>query len=168
MNRHAATALVCLAAVVWLYSDVLSSLVRQWASDDNYSHGFFIIPLAIYCARERRELLRRSGMQVTLAQHGADALARLADAGPFDGVLMDCQMPVMDGYTATQRLRANPAWRGLPVIAMTASALAEDRQRAMASGMNAHITKPVDFEDYQAVIRSIDEFFLSVAQVPQP
>jgi exosortase len=67
MNRHATTALVCLAAVVWLYSDVLSSLVRQWASDDNYSHGFFIIPLALYCGWERRDLLRRTASQ----PHGA-------------------------------------------------------------------------------------------------
>jgi two-component system, sensor histidine kinase and response regulator len=56
---------------------------------------------------------------------------------------MDCQMPVMDGYTATRELRRNPAWHKLPVIAMTASALAEDRDRALASGMNAHITKPI-------------------------
>jgi PAS domain S-box-containing protein len=90
------------------------------------------------------ELLRRAGMEVVLAANGADALARLADAGPFDGVLMDCQMPVMDGYTATRRLRAEPAWRELPVIAMTASALAEDRARSLAAGMNAHITKPLN------------------------
>ncbi|MBX3606380.1 MAG: response regulator [Piscinibacter sp.] len=90
------------------------------------------------------ELLRRAGMSVVVAANGADALARLADAGPFDGVLMDCQMPVMDGYTATRRLRADPAWRDLPVIAITASALAEDRERSLAAGMNAHITKPLN------------------------
>ncbi|HJV62509.1 MAG TPA: ATP-binding protein [Albitalea sp.] len=90
------------------------------------------------------ELLRRAGMEVVVADNGEDALRRLATAGPFDGVLMDCQMPVMDGYTATQRLRAQPAFAHLPVIAMTASALAEDRERALASGMNAHIAKPLD------------------------
>ena len=63
MNRHTSAALVCLAAVVWLYSDVLSSLVRQWASDDNYSHGFFIIPLAVYCGWQRRDLLSRTPTQ---------------------------------------------------------------------------------------------------------
>jgi PAS domain S-box-containing protein len=93
-----------------------------------------------------KELLRRAGMEVVIAENGRDALARLADAGPFDGVLMDCQMPVMDGYTATTQLRANPDWARLPVIAMTASALAEDRDRALASGMNAHITKPLNVE----------------------
>ena len=90
------------------------------------------------------ELLRRAGMQVVVADNGQQALDALATDGPFDGVLMDCQMPVMDGYSATRRLRANPAWQHLPVIAMTASALVEDRERALASGMNAHITKPID------------------------
>ena len=92
------------------------------------------------------ELLRRAGIEVVVAQDGREALAVLADEGPFDGVLMDCQMPVMDGYSATRALRADPRWRDLPVIAMTASALAEDRERALASGMNAHITKPIHVE----------------------
>ncbi|MDP3821854.1 MAG: response regulator [Burkholderiales bacterium] len=92
------------------------------------------------------ELLRRAGMDVVVADNGAQALERLASDGPFDGVLMDCQMPVMDGYIATRTLRANAEWQTLPVIAMTASALAEDRDRALASGMNAHITKPIHVE----------------------
>jgi len=91
-----------------------------------------------------RELLRRAGMDVVVAANGQDALQRLNEDGPFDGVLMDCQMPVMDGYAATRLLRQNPAWHDLPVIAMTASALATDRERAFASGMNAHIAKPLD------------------------
>jgi two-component system, sensor histidine kinase and response regulator len=92
------------------------------------------------------ELLRRAGMEVVIATNGQEALERLAQDGPFDGVLMDCQMPVMDGYTATRRVRENPAWRELPVIAMTASALAADRERALASGMNAHVAKPLDVD----------------------
>lgn len=60
MNRHLAAALVTVSAVVWVYRDVLSSLVRQWAGDDNYSHGFFIIPLALFCAWERRHLLSQA------------------------------------------------------------------------------------------------------------
>jgi len=101
------------------------------------------------------ELLKRAGMQVVIAGDGREALARLADSGPYDGVLMDCQMPVMDGYDATRRLRENPAWKRLPVIAMTASALAEDRDRALASGMNAHITKPINVE---AMLRTLAEW----------
>jgi CheY-like chemotaxis protein len=68
------------------------------------------------------ELLRRAGMKVVLAENGHEALQKVASEGPFDGVLMDCQMPVMDGYTATRMLRADPAHAALPVIAMTASA----------------------------------------------
>jgi exosortase len=59
MNRHATAAIGCVTAVVWVYRDVLSSLVRQWAGDDNYSHGFFIIPLALFLAWERRHSLSR-------------------------------------------------------------------------------------------------------------
>jgi PAS domain S-box-containing protein len=92
------------------------------------------------------ELLRRAGLEVVVAKDGREALDKLASEGPFDGVLMDCQMPVMDGYTATRELRTHPEWQKLPVIAMTASALAEDRERALASGMNAHITKPIHVE----------------------
>jgi two-component system, sensor histidine kinase and response regulator len=91
-----------------------------------------------------RDLLERAGIQVRTASHGAEALARLDSDGPFDGVLMDCQMPVMDGYTATERIRANAAFRNLPIIAMTASAMASDRDRVIACGMNDHITKPLD------------------------
>ena len=90
------------------------------------------------------ELLRRAGMEVELAENGEQALHKLESGGHFDGVLMDCQMPVMDGYTATRRLRAQARFEKLPVIAMTASALTEDRARALASGMNAHIAKPLD------------------------
>jgi exosortase len=58
-GKHAATAIILVVGVLWLYRDVMSSLVRQWASDDNYSHGFLIIPTALYCAWERRDLLSR-------------------------------------------------------------------------------------------------------------
>jgi CheY-like chemotaxis protein len=62
----------------------------------------------------------------------------------FDGVLMDCQMRVMDGYEATRRIRGDPRWQQLPIIAMTANAMLGDRQRALDSGMNDHIAKPID------------------------
>ncbi len=89
------------------------------------------------------EMLRRAGMLVTVASDGREALRRLETDEPFDGVLMDCQMPLMDGYDATRAIRAGRRHPDLPVIAMTASALAEDRDRALAAGMNAHITKPI-------------------------
>ncbi|WP_374594479.1 response regulator [Aquabacterium sp.] len=92
------------------------------------------------------ELLHRAGVRTVLAQHGEEALRLLDSQGPFDGVLMDCQMPVMDGYTAAARIRGKPAWKDLPIIAMTASALASDREHALSSGMNDHIAKPLDVE----------------------
>jgi two-component system sensor histidine kinase/response regulator len=110
------------------------------------------------------ELLRRVGIVVVVAKDGREALEKLANEGPFDGVLMDCQMPVMDGYTATRELRRNPAWRKLPVIAMTASALAEDRDRALASGMNAHITKPIHVD---SMLRTMAQW-IGVKSVPVP
>jgi two-component system sensor histidine kinase/response regulator len=90
------------------------------------------------------DLLERAGLSVATAANGQECLDKLASDGPFDGVLMDCQMPVMDGYTATERIRARPEWHSLPVIAMTASAMAADRERVLQCGMNDHITKPLD------------------------
>ena len=89
------------------------------------------------------ELLAGAGAQVTAAGDGQQALARLA-AQPFDMVLLDCQMPVMDGYDTVRAIRTDARWRDLPVIAMTASAMSGDRQRALAAGMNDHIAKPFD------------------------
>lgn len=90
-----------------------------------------------------RELLEGYGIQVTIAGHGREAL-ELLETQRFDGVLMDCQMPVMDGYEATRRLRANPRTADLPVIAMTANVLPGDREQVLAAGMNDHIGKPLD------------------------
>ena len=93
------------------------------------------------------ELLRDVGATVTLADHGQQALDVLA-ASPhgFDAVLMDCQMPELDGYETTRRLRADPRWRTLPVIALTANAMTGDSERILAAGMDAHLAKPLDIE----------------------
>jgi two-component system sensor histidine kinase/response regulator len=99
------------------------------------------------------ELLSRiGGAEVEVAVHGAEALERLA-AARFDLVLMDVQMPVMDGLAATALLRRNPAHAGLPVLAMTAHALAEDRAACLAAGMNDVVGKPVDVPELFAALR---------------
>ena len=89
------------------------------------------------------ELLIAAGARVSVAGDGRQALDRLAEE-PVDIVLLDCQMPVMDGYEAVRAMRADARWRDLPVIAMTANAMAGDRQRALAAGMNDHIAKPLN------------------------
>jgi len=89
------------------------------------------------------ELLTMNGLSVTLAENGQEALDELAKQ-TFDGILMDCQMPVMDGYTATKAIRAQDQYQVLPIIAMTANAMAEDKARVIASGMNDHIAKPIN------------------------
>jgi PAS domain S-box-containing protein len=89
------------------------------------------------------ELLNMQGMQVVTANDGQQALLQL-ETQEFDAVLMDCQMPVMDGCEATRQIRANIRYARLPVIAMTANAMQEDRDKALAIGMNDHIPKPID------------------------
>ncbi|MEK1905800.1 MAG: response regulator, partial [Pseudomonas sp.] len=90
------------------------------------------------------ELLQDAGIEVCLAFDGQQALDLLARDADFDGVLMDCQMPVMDGYTATRRIREQERFAELPVIAMTANAMDGDRERALDCGMNDHISKPLN------------------------
>jgi PAS domain S-box-containing protein len=98
-----------------------------------------------------RELLEDAGAQVVVAGDGAEALARLAEQ-PVDCVLMDVQMPVMDGIEATRRIRATPALAGLKVIAMTANAGIEDQARCLAAGMDEFLTKPAAPETLVATI----------------
>ncbi|MDA8485404.1 response regulator [Pseudomonas resinovorans] len=98
------------------------------------------------------ELLQGVGIELSQVVDGQQALDLLEQDAEFDGVLMDCQMPVMDGYTATQRIRQQPRFAELPVIAMTANAMAGDRERALASGMNDHISKPLNVTDMFATL----------------
>jgi len=98
------------------------------------------------------EILQRVGCRVTVAADGAEAVAK-ARSQAFDLVLMDYQMPVMDGLAATRELRADPALAGLPIVAMTASAMTEDRDSCLAAGMNDYVTKPIDPEALFATIR---------------
>ncbi len=88
------------------------------------------------------EILGNAGIRADIAVNGAEAVERVSHAH-YDGVLMDCLMPVMDGYEATRRIRADARHADLPIIAMTANALASDGEKCIASGMNEQITKPV-------------------------
>jgi PAS domain S-box-containing protein len=91
------------------------------------------------------ELLQSCGAEVTLAMDGSEAVKAITQAGTiFDVVLMDIQMPVMDGYEAARLVRADSRFEKLPIIAMTAHVMESDRQKVLAAGMNDHIPKPLD------------------------
>jgi two-component system, sensor histidine kinase and response regulator len=91
------------------------------------------------------ELLEGAGATVEVADNGREAVAILsATPNRFNVVLMDLQMPEMDGYQATARLRSDPRFSALPIIAMTAHATVDERQRCLAAGMNDHVAKPID------------------------
>ncbi|MBI5607248.1 MAG: response regulator [Deltaproteobacteria bacterium] len=94
------------------------------------------------------ELLTNAGVRVTTAAHGQEALDNLAmlGASSFDVILMDLQMPILDGYQATKAIRADSRYDDLPIVAMTAHALADERDRCRAAGMVGHIAKPVEPE----------------------
>jgi PAS domain S-box-containing protein len=96
-------------------------------------------------------LLGQAGIDVSLAVNGQEALDMIGQHH-YDAVLMDCQMPVMDGYEATLALRRQPAQRSLPIIAMTANAMVGDRDAALAAGMNDHIAKPINVEEMFATL----------------
>ncbi len=97
-------------------------------------------------------MLSRLGYEVDLAEHGEIALNMLAE-NDYALVLMDCNMPVMDGYEASRRIRADLRWQTLPIIALTANALHEDRQRCQDAGMSDYLAKPFKREDLQAILR---------------
>jgi len=103
-------------------------------------------------------LLKREGYDVDVANNGSDAL-RMLSRRPYDAVFMDCQMPIMDGYTATEKIRELERSTGVhtPVIAMTAHAGSTDRQRCLDAGMDDFLTKPISVQDLRRVLSELDE-----------
>ena len=91
------------------------------------------------------EILGNEGIRVDIANNGAEAVA-MVRKNDYSAVLMDCQMPVMNGYEASRQIRSDPRFANLPIIAMTANVTKEDIERCLASGMNDHIAKPIDWE----------------------
>jgi PAS domain S-box-containing protein len=91
------------------------------------------------------ELLTSMGLHVQIASNGKEAVA-IASAEPFDLILMDVQMPVMDGLTATRLIRENLELKDVPIIAMTAHAMQGDKEKSLAAGMNDHLTKPIEID----------------------
>ncbi|EPJ8753514.1 MAG: response regulator [Pseudomonas putida] len=96
-------------------------------------------------------MLAKLGCQVQLATQGAEAL-ELLELDDFDLVLMDCNMPVMDGYEASRRIRQSGRWPDLPIVALTANAMPEERERCRAAGMNDYLAKPFRREELLALV----------------
>ncbi len=121
-----------------------------------------------------REILENEGLVVDTADNGRIALDILFKKGPevYSSILMDIQMPEMDGITATEEIRADPSFNDVPIIALTAHALVEDRQRCLDAGMNSHLTKPVIANDLIATLNTwiagVEAHVDSGADVPLP
>jgi len=113
------------------------------------------------------ELLEGAGATVTVANNGREAVEILSgpEHPPFDIVLMDLQMPEMDGYQATAKLRADSRLATLPIIAMTAHATVEERQQCLAAGMNEHVAKPID---PAALFETVGRFYKPAEGPPPP
>jgi CheY-like chemotaxis protein len=105
--------------------------------------------------------LARRGYEVVLAVDGQDGIERTGREHP-DAILMDMNLPVLDGWEATRRLKADPATRHLPVIGLTAHAMAGDREKALAAGCDDYETKPVDLD---RLVQKLDRL---IARAPAP
>ena len=140
------------------------SLIPQTEKDepeDNILHG-----MKFLCAEDNEinaeiltELLKIEGAECTICENGEEILKTFEQSAPgeYDMILMDVQMPVMNGYEATKAIRrsSHELAKTIPIIAMTANAFSEDIQHSLAAGMNAHISKPVDMKMLEKTIRSI-------------
>lgn len=102
-------------------------------------------------------VLRKRGFSIELANDGQEALQKLETSGSFDLVLMDVQMPVLDGLEATRLIRKEARWNSLPIVAMTAHAMNGDKERCLEAGMNGYISKPVH---PSLLLSTVDEFIL--------
>jgi CheY-like chemotaxis protein/HPt (histidine-containing phosphotransfer) domain-containing protein len=111
-----------------------------------------------------QELLGRLGVELEVAQNGHEAVA-MAGKGNFAAILMDMQMPEMDGLEATRRIREDPALRTLPIIAMTANAMKSDEEACLAAGMNAFLSKPID---RLALVQTLRQWLPKGSEAPKP
>lgn len=102
-----------------------------------------------------RRLARRN-YEVLIAKNGLEGVSIAARSRP-DVILMDMSLPVMDGWTATRKIKANPVLASIPIIALTAHAMIEDKQRALAAGCDEYQTKPIDFKELISKIEMLTQ-----------
>jgi CheY-like chemotaxis protein len=113
------------------------------------------------------EILQGAGLNVTIANNGQEGVDA-ARANQYDAILMDIQMPVMDGYTATREIRKDERFKELPIIAMTAHAMSGDEDKSLEAGMNGHVAKPVDPDQLFATLKKWIKPSKRRVQVQQP
>jgi two-component system, cell cycle response regulator len=113
-------------------------------------------------------LLGSSGCEVCAVENGAQALAKLEQGQHFDLVLCDIQMPVMDGYEVARRIRARPQWAAVPLVAVTALAMVGDRDRILAAGFDAYVSKPIDPANFMATLATLVPAMQSGPAMPVP
>ena len=113
------------------------------------------------------EILENAGLIVTIADNGQKAVD-MVEQTSYDAVLMDLQMPVMDGYAATRKIRENPKFEKLPIIAMSASTMTSDIEKTQEAGMNDHVSKPIDIKAlFETLFKWIGPLDREVPQVIQ-
>jgi CheY-like chemotaxis protein len=137
-------------AVKRAYSGELNKIVSPSRKTDRRLFGMRLLVAEDNDLNQQmiEDILTRAGAEVVIAPNGLAAVKALqVPDAHFDAVLMDIQMPVMDGYTATRIIREEMGLIDLPIIAVTAHALPEDREKSLAAGMVAHVIKPIDVED---------------------
>jgi two-component system sensor histidine kinase/response regulator len=149
---------VLIDALVRLFAPAAGCGQVRWHEAVPHFHGLSVLLVEDNQINQQiaAELMQAAGIVVEVAANGRLAVERLREAGPahFGMVFMDVQMPEMDGHQATRTIRADPAFADLPIVAMTAHAMEQERESCIASGMNDHIAKPIDPETvYQAIAR---------------
>ena len=144
--------------------DRTASLAAQEETDEQ--DGNIMQGMKFLCAEDNElnaeiltELLKIEGAECTICENGEEILKAFEQSAPgdYDMILMDVQMPVMNGYEATKAIRrsSHELAKTIPIIAMTANAFSEDIQHSLAAGMNAHVSKPVEMKVLEKTIRSI-------------
>jgi signal transduction histidine kinase/CheY-like chemotaxis protein len=116
-------------------------------------HKVLLVDDDVRSAFALNKVLRKHGLSVVLANDGQLALQKLAEQGDIELVLMDIMMPVMDGYEAIRRIRADERFKHLPVIALTAKTMAEDRDKCLAAGADDYLAKPVDIDKLLSLLQ---------------
>jgi two-component system sensor histidine kinase/response regulator len=147
--------------IKWLGGDGATAVESSPAAATNADLGALRVLLVEDNAINQQlavELMESRGVQVDVANNGQEGLDRIHAHSPayYAVVLMDLQMPVMDGYEATRLLRLDARYVNLPIIAMTAHAMADERQRCLVLGMNGHLSKPIDPESLYDTLATFD------------